>query len=141
MLADKNQILELIPQKSPMVMVDALLSYNSSKTVSELQLTKTNIFCDSGFFQEAGLIENMAQTAALRSGYEAKLSGNHPKTGYIGTLKKVDIFELPKDNDVINTSVYVKHELMNALVIKAEVHVNEKMLAEGEMNIFLQDET
>lgn len=140
MLANNNQIFELIPQKPPMVMVDALLAYDDRKTVSRLQLSKSNIFCDSGFFQEVGLIENMAQTAALRSGYQAKRSGTRPKTGFIGAIKKLKIICLPKDNDTLNTNVYILHELMNALVIKAEVQVEGKIMAEGEMNIFLQDE-
>lgn len=124
-----------------MVMVSGLLDYSNTSATSQLQLTKSNLFCHSGFFKEAGLIENMAQTAALRSGYQAKISGHQPKTGFIGAIKKLKIIDLPKDSDTLTTSIYVLHELMNALVVKGEVRVNEKIVAEGEMNIFLQDET
>jgi 3-hydroxymyristoyl/3-hydroxydecanoyl-(acyl carrier protein) dehydratase len=138
MLASKNEILELIPQKPPMVMVDGLITCRVDKTVSQLQLNKTNIFCQSGFFQEAGIIENIAQTAALGMGFAARESGARPKTGFIGAIKRLTIFELPEDTDRIETTVTILHELLNATVIKGEVFVDKKIIAEGEMNIFLQ---
>jgi len=140
MLANREEVLELIPQKPPMEMVDGLIYSDERKSISQLQLNDSNIFCKSGFFQEPGLIENIAQTAALRSGYLAKQSHEKPKTGFIGSIKQLTIFELPKDNDTLQTTVTVLHELMNATVIKGEVFVNKKLMAEGEMNIFLQGE-
>ena len=140
MLANREEVLELIPQKPPMVMVDGLVYSDENKSISQLQLNDSNIFCKSGFFQEPGLIENIAQTAALGSGYSAKQSNEKPKTGFIGSIKRLTIFELPKDNDTLQTTVSVLHELINATVIKGEIFVNRKLMAEGEMNIFLQGE-
>ncbi len=122
-------------------MVDGLIYSNTEKTISRLVLSKANIFCKSGFFQEPGLIENIAQTAALRSGYLAKQSHKKPKTGFIGSIKRLTIFELPKDSDTLQTTVTVCHELTNATVIKGEVFVNNKLIATGEMNIFFPDNT
>ncbi len=139
MLANLKEVLELIPQKPPLAMVDGLIQNDEKKTISRLQLDKTTIFCQSGFFREAGIIENIAQTAALGTGYAAKKSGNQPKTGFIGSIKRLTIFQLPKDNDILQTKVSVLHELMNATVIKGEVFVDKKLVAEGEMNIFLQE--
>jgi len=120
-------------------MVDGLVLCDAEKTVSQLKLYKTNIFCRSGFFHETGIIENIAQTTALGSGYAARQSGTQPKTGFIGSIKHLTIFELPKDTDTLQTTVTILHELMNATVIKGEVFINKKIIAEGEMNIFLQD--
>ncbi len=138
MLATQKEILELIPQKPPMVMVDGLIQYDEAKSISQLKLDKSNIFCRSGFFQESGIIENMAQSAALGTGFAAKQSGTKSKTGFIGSIKRLTIFELPKDTDTLNTSITILHQLMNATIIKGEVFVNKKLMAEGEMNIFLQ---
>ena len=138
MLADKEKVLTLIPQKQPMVMVDGLISNNENTTISCLHLTKDNIFCSNGFFNEPGLIENIAQTAALRSGFEAMTNNLEPTIGYIGAVKKMKIYNLPKDNDRLKTKIEIITRLMNVLIIKGEVHVNNKLVAEGEMNIFLQ---
>ncbi len=141
MLADKNKVIDLIPQKYPMVMVDGLISNDETTTISKLSISNNNIFCSKGFFTEPGLIENIAQTAALRSGYEAMESNEEPTVGFIGSVKKMKIYELPKDNDVIYTKVTILTRLMNVLIIKGEVLLDSKLMAEGEMNIFLQETT
>jgi len=141
MLADKNKVIELIPQKYPMVMVDGLISNDETTTSSKLTISNNNIFCSKGFFTEPGLIENIAQTAALRSGYEAMESNEEPTVGFIGSVKKMKIYELPKDNDVIHTKITILTRLMNVLIIKGEVLLDSKLMAEGEMNIFLQENT
>ena len=53
-----------IPQKPPMVMVDKLIFAEEKKVVTSFLIRRDNIFCSDGVFTEAGLIENMAQTAA-----------------------------------------------------------------------------
>lgn len=139
MLVESAEIQNLIPQKPPMVMVDGLIQHNENSTVSSLVLSKENLFCQDGFFHEPGLVENMAQTAALRSGYAAFLKNEKPQVGFIGSLKNVSFYELPKDTDELTTKISVLNELLQALIIKAEVFVKEKLMAEGEMTIFLQD--
>ncbi len=138
MLADSNQVIDLIPQKQPMVMVDELISNDETVTVSKLNLNKNNIFCSQGYFQAAGLIENIAQTAALRSGYEAMENHVEPTIGYLGSVKNVVIIELPKDNDILHTKLTILNRLTNVLIVKGEVFVDKILIAEGEMNIFLQ---
>ncbi len=141
MLANKDKILQLIPQRSPMIMVDRLISSNESTSVSKLSITKDNIFCKDGHFYEPGLIENIAQTAALRSGYEALQSGTKPAIGYIGAVKKMKIYNLPTDEDILNTKITIQTQLLNVLIIKGIIIVGDAVIAEGEMNIFLQSNT
>lgn len=138
MLLDSNRISELIPQKYPMVMVDGLISNNEDSTISKLSLKKSNIFCSDGYFREPGLIENIAQTAALRSGYESLENNEEPIVGYIGSVKRLNIYKLPKDNDTLKTKINIINRLMNVLIIVGEVVVDKEIIAEGEMNIFLQ---
>ena len=139
MLAGKTEVYEMIPQAPPMAMVDGLLISNGELTVSQLVIDKQNIFCKDGFFQEPGLIENIAQTAALRAGYMAKQNKEKPMLGYIGAVKKLKIYALPKDSDTLQTRITVQHELLNASVIKGEIFVNDNKMAEGEMTIFKQN--
>ncbi len=140
MLADKKEVQELIPQKYPMAMVDGLIEQTLDSTTSRLVLDKENIFCENGYFSESGLIENIAQTAALRSGYEAKRKQQQPTIGFIGSLKRIKTHSLPKDNAVLNTKLIVLNELMNVQIVRGEVFCDGKLLAEGEMNIFLQQD-
>ena len=53
-------------------MVDKLLYADETTTRSSFIIPADNVFVMDGIFQEAGLMENMAQTAAARAGYMAK---------------------------------------------------------------------
>jgi 3-hydroxymyristoyl/3-hydroxydecanoyl-(acyl carrier protein) dehydratase len=138
MLLEKKDAIHLIPQKHPMTMVDGLFNTNDESSISRLILNKENIFCQNGFFTEPGLIENIAQTAALRSGYHASLKNQSPPIGFIGALKRIKIYKLPYDSDILKTKITVLTNLMNVSVIKGEIFVADELFAEGEMNIFLQ---
>ena len=120
-------------------MVDGLLESDQEKTVSTLTIEPDNIFVEEGLFKEPGLIENIAQTAALRAGYEADKNNEKPKVGFIGSVKRMKIYSLPKVGETLNTRLTILMEMENISVIKGEVMVNDKLIAEGEMNIFLQE--
>jgi 3-hydroxymyristoyl/3-hydroxydecanoyl-(acyl carrier protein) dehydratase len=139
MIAEREEILHLIPQKAPMVMVDGLIDHNESSTTSRLTLSSQNIFCKNGFFREPGLIENIAQTAALRAGYEAQMKGKKPFVGFIGAVKKIKIHILPEDASVIQTTITVLTEVANASLIEGKVYSGAQLMAEGEMTIFKQE--
>jgi len=120
-------------------MVDGLLESDLDKTISSLAVEPENLFVEEGLFKEPGLIENMAQTAALRSGYEADKLESEPPVGFIGSVKRMKIYDLPKVGDQLQTKVTILMAMDNISVIKAEVTVLGKLMAEGEMNIFLQE--
>ena len=62
-------ILNLIPQRPPIVMVDSFCGIEDNCSYSGLTVTDDNIFCQEGKLQEAGIIEHIAQSAAARIGY------------------------------------------------------------------------
>lgn len=138
MLADKKLVSTLIPQDYPMIMVDELISNNNLETSSSFLILEDNIFCSDGLFREPGLIENIAQTAALRAGYQAFVNNEQPLIGYIGSVKKLRIFGLPNINERLLTSVKIVSELMNAIIIEGEIKVGDSIVARGNLNIFLQ---
>ncbi len=138
MLADKDLVENLIPQGYPVIMVHELISSNDDTTISGLHITEHNIFCSNGYFREPGIIENIAQTAALRSGYDAYIKNETPSVGYIGSVKKLRIFKLPKYGDLLITKITITGQFDKVLLVAAESKVNDYKVAEGEMNIFLQ---
>ena len=58
-------ILQLIPQREPMVLVSGLLSASEKSVTTWLQIEEGNIFVKDGRLQESGLIENIAQSGAV----------------------------------------------------------------------------
>jgi len=133
-------ILELLPQRPPIVMVDKLISCDDTTTVSQFFISSDNIFCENDIFLEAGIIENIAQTAAARMGYLSKVSGKEPRIGYIGAIKNLCINFLPKGNNLLETVITVSNELMGFTIIQGKIKTNELLVAECEMRIFLLTE-
>jgi 3-hydroxyacyl-[acyl-carrier-protein] dehydratase len=119
-----------------MVMVHTLAEHYENKSTSGMLVEAENIFCKNGIFHEPGLIENIAQTAALQAGYMAKIKDKNVKKGYIGSVKHLKIYHLPKTNETLRTTVTILNQLLNAAIIKGEIRVNDKLVAECEMTIF-----
>lgn len=132
-------ILELIPQRKPMVMIDQLVSCNSDITTTQLTILENNIFCKDGVFHEPGLIENIAQTAAARAGFIALQKNEKPAVGFIGSVKRLKISAFPVVNSKIITTVESTHNIGNVSIIKGIVKQNDLVIAECEMNIFLEE--
>lgn len=135
---DINLIRKLIPQREPMVMVDKLIFSDETKTRSGLTISLPNIFCEDGVFSESGLIENIAQTAALRIGYFYYQKKQDAPKGYIGAIKNLEIFQLPIVNDNIETEVQVEQEIFGVTLVNAKVWLNGQLIAECEMKTAIQ---
>jgi predicted hotdog family 3-hydroxylacyl-ACP dehydratase len=129
-----TDVSELIPQKTPFVMVDTLLDFSSNHVISSFKILENNLFLKNNVLLESGLIENMAQTVALHTGYDFFLKNETAPTGYIGSIKKIDILKLPLLNDIITTKVDILHEFNGVTMVAVKVFnaVNEE-IASGEM--------
>jgi len=143
MLAQGHDLLNLIPQRPPMVMIDKLISCDERSTSSSFNIDNKNIFIENGRFTASGLIENMAQTAAARTGWLALQAATGADfiapTGVIGAIKNLEIYHLPLIGSELETRVDVIFEVGNATIISGRINVNDRLIAKCEMKIFLQN--
>jgi 3-hydroxymyristoyl/3-hydroxydecanoyl-(acyl carrier protein) dehydratase len=130
-----EELYTLLPQSFPFVMIDTLVESNADKTVTRLTIPPDHLFIENGLFREPGIIENIAQTAAARSGYEAYKSHTKVKTGYIGTIKNLVIHSLPNIHQTIETEVVIKTIIGNITVVEGRISCCEKVIATCEMTI------
>lgn len=131
-------IIELIPQRSPFLMIDKLVSINEVITKTTFIVHEDNIFYENGCFYEAGIIENIAQSCAARMGYINKyLNDDEVKLGFIGAVKNLNIHFFPTVGDKIETTVEVLSEYFNLTMVCAKSICNGKVMAECEMKISL----
>ena len=84
-------ILNLIPQRPPIVMVDSFFGIEKNHSYSGLTVTADNIFYETGKLQEAGIIEHIAQSAAARIGFLYTRQGEKVPLGFIGSNLKSTI--------------------------------------------------
>ena len=136
-LVSKENITAYIPQKKPMVMIDTLEVCEGNITTTSFEIVSTNIFVQNGVLCEPGIIENIAQTAAVKAGYEVKKSGAEPLVGFIGAIKDLIIYYLPKVGETIHTTVTIKMEIMGVTVIDGISTCNNNKVASCEMKIFI----
>ncbi|SCX93154.1 hypothetical protein SAMN02927916_0814 [Flavobacterium anhuiense] len=136
-LLEKEMVENLLPQKFPFVMVDAMHSYSETSLVSGLEIKHDNILVSNDVFLEAGLIEHMAQSVALHTGYQYFLRNEIAPTGYIGSIKEIEIKELPKTNDNIQSEVTILQEFAGITLVDIVTTLNNEEIARGQMKTVL----
>ncbi|MHC0439654.1 hypothetical protein [Flavobacterium sp. 3-210] len=136
-LLEKEAVENLLPQKFPFVMVDRMVSYSETGLISGLKIQESNIFLEENSFLEAGLIEHMAQSVALHTGYQFFLKNETAPTGYIGSIKDIQIKKLPEINDTIQSNVTILQEFAGVTLVDIVTFLNDEEIASGQMKTVL----
>ncbi|MDR2287031.1 MAG: pseudouridylate synthase [Prevotellaceae bacterium] len=131
---------ELLPQQGQFVMIDRLQYVDEKTVISSTTVDKDNIFVDGKIFTEAGIIENIAQTAAAQMGYIGKyINKSGIKLGVIGEIKNLVIERLPCIGEKLTTNVEITTEIFSTLMIMAKVYTDNELIAHGNMKITMID--
>ena len=138
-IAGEKDILNFIPQRPPMVMVEKLHKAEGGQTIGSFEIKEENIFCKDGYLQEPGLIENIAQTAAVGVGFEYRNEDKNVPTGYIGAVQKLTIHKLPEIGKSIITEINIEHKIFNTTLINGKITCNDELIADCTMKIFLDE--
>lgn len=140
-LIDIQEITKFIPHRNPFVMVDNLLEYSPEQVVSRFQIRSNNILVTDGFFQEAGIIENIAQTVALHFGYEGTHKNLPPRVGFIAVIKDFKLFNLVPVGQELITTTTVTHNMTDILIIRGKSEYLGVPVASCGMRLFLEKTT
>jgi predicted hotdog family 3-hydroxylacyl-ACP dehydratase len=145
-LIGPDRIQTIIPQRMPIVMVDALVSSEGTKSVAALEVREDNIFCENGRLSEAGIIEHIAQSAAAHAGYTALVEKKDVRIGFIAAIKDLIITELPPVGAILRTTITIENEVMGVIIVKGVCNACGECSARGgeiarcEMKIFIVPE-
>jgi Predicted 3-hydroxylacyl-(acyl carrier protein) dehydratase len=133
-------ILELLPQQQPFIMVDRILHIDDTKTITELTIRKNNLFFDDGRLSASGLIENIAQTCAARIGYYNKyVLRKSVNIGYIGAIRNLIIERTPSEAETITTQIEIMEEVFKMTLVQAIIKSKDEILVTAEMKIALSE--
>lgn len=137
-----------LPHRAPMLMVDLILNIDSNSVETVFLIKKDNIFIDNGVFNEAGLIENTAQTCSSIVGKKYFFDDNGIENenvnviGFISALKNVKIHLLPKVGDTIITKAVLVSKFTTddytLCTMNCKSLLGEKILLECEINLFIK---
>ncbi len=117
-------------------MIGEFIHSDEMVTRSGFTITKENIFAINGQFSEAGLMENIAQTAAMRAGYIASAENKPVEVGYIGAVTNFEVFNLPIIGDELVTEITIEGSVLDVQVISGKVWCNNKLMAQCGMKVF-----
>ncbi len=141
MLVHRHDIIQYIPQRDPIVMVHELMEANEEQASTGFTVESGNVFLSNGYLAEPGLIENIAQTAALHAGYYCMQHNIPVPIGYIAAVKNLKINQLPKENSKIETKVRVTNKVLDVTVVEGTIEQDGKLICSCEMRIFTRTQS
>ncbi|MBD1433500.1 hypothetical protein H8B06_11725 [Sphingobacterium sp. DN00404] len=124
-----EKLLSLIPQRPPIVMVSSLESYDDKELVSTFVVREGNIFVNGAMLAESGLLEHMAQSIALHTGYSYFLKGEDAPMGYIGSMQNVEIQDLPVIGETVFSTITILQEFMGVTLVEIETKLEDRIIA------------
>lgn len=133
-------IIDIIPQRPPFVMIDTLLYADKEKARSTFYIQPDNLFVENGFFLEAGIIENIAQTCAAQIGYTNRECA--VKIGVLGSIKNLKIYQLPLSHQTIETNIDITNVIFETtVVVDVKVMCQDNLIASCEMKVSITEKT
>ncbi len=136
----KKDVADLLPQKVPFVMVDTLYDFKDSFVKSGYTVKSDNVLVEGNQFLEAGLIEHMAQSVALHTGYYFFLRNEKPPMGYIGAISDVKITALPLVGQEVVSEVNILNEFGGVTLVGIVSYLDGVEIASGKMKTVLANE-
>jgi 3-hydroxyacyl-[acyl-carrier-protein] dehydratase len=131
---------KLIPQRAPFIMVHTLVHADTERATTQFEILLDNILVEEGVLAESGLIENMAQTAAVHAGYTYRQMNLPVPIGYIASIKDLKIVAHPSIGSTLTTSVQIVNQVMNVIIAKGEIISDSQPVAECELRIFIKND-
>ena len=137
---EKIDVLTLLPQRPPFVMIDCLTHFDEVMTASRFSVRADNLFMEDGILNSCALVENIAQTCAARMGYiNEYILKDKVKLGFIGDIKHLKIWREARVGDELRTEIEVMQEVLQMTLVKATVKVGEETIVTADMKIALTD--
>ncbi|HLV23281.1 MAG TPA: hypothetical protein VKY36_00695 [Moheibacter sp.] len=137
-ISSEESIIKLIPQRNPFVLVDSIYEHGDDEILSGFRIPRNHILVDSlGNFSEAGIIEHFAQSIALHQGYDFYLKNEPAPVGYIGSIKNIEIHQLPKAGQEIKTRIKILQQILGVTMVRGEVYLDNSVIANGEMRTII----
>jgi predicted hotdog family 3-hydroxylacyl-ACP dehydratase len=137
MLATRETITDFIPQRGAMVMINSLIDADDDHATSQFQIEADTLFVANGLFREAGLVENIAQTAAAHAGFQFIRKDMPVPLGFIASIKDLKIYSLPRMHTLITTGVRITNSVFGVTFMEGRIEQSGYILCTCEMTIFL----
>lgn len=137
---DKFPIADLLPHDHPMVLLDRVVQATAESLTAAVTIT-----ADSPFFMAQGVpawvgIEYMGQAVAAFAGYQARVSQNPVKIGFLVSTRKYEspIGHFPEGSTITITVEPITEASTGLQVFAALLKVDEWTIR-ANLNVFMPD--
>lgn len=132
-MVTNEYITTYIPHREPFIMVDTLISVSHNNIITSFSIPANNIFVNNNKLSYYGVLEHIAQSAALGYGY---LNGN--RIGMIGKITKCTCWREPNIYKSIKTSICIEKTLESSILISAKCLQGQADILECHMYLYFQ---
>lgn len=136
----ETDILILLPQREPMLMVDDLHQTGTNTATTSFLVRAGNIFLDEeGRLAEVAVIEHQAQSASAFAGKQAVDTGaTAPPVGLIGEVRHFHCNRRPSVGDTLKTTVAWGAEVAGMSRVKVSTAVDGETIATGDLKVYIR---
>ncbi len=133
-----KDILKLIPQRYPFMMVDTADDFTEDSCQTTLTVRYDNYFVIGGDeLSETGLIEHTAQSASALAGYKS-LGAEAAPVGIIGEVKHFSCERRPRVGETLHTTITFGMSFGNVTLADGETAIDGEVIARTSLKIFIQ---
>jgi hypothetical protein len=126
-------------------MVDSLTHFDLQSAKTIFTVRADNMFCFDGVMEEAGLVENIAQTCAARTGYKQRVEkqtnsvNDKVKIGVIAMIQSMEMKRCPLVGETLETTMVIEEEIFSTTFVRSEVKTGDEIIASCRMKLVLTD--
>lgn len=121
---------DYIPQRPPFVFIDTIDEITDTLCRTRFTIMTDCVLVTDGALPLSGLMENAAQTCAVRAGYAG---GN--KIGFIGAVKQMEVTRFPHVGETLTTEAKLIQEVLNISLVECTTRVNDEVIATATLKL------
>lgn len=131
----------LIPHRTPMRLVDTLLSVHEGRGVTESVLPQTSMMADGeGRLDEVAFMEMIAQSYAALKGYMDLVEGKPAGEGFLVGVRHLEVTGRAVAGDRLLTSIRTVTSFGGFAVVEGSVTRGNETIASGIIKLWLVED-
>ena len=128
---------KLIPQKSPMRVIDTLVKITERTAETKVTISNDMLFVrDDGSLDEAVYLELMAQSIAALTGFKNVGVSGRVVDGFLIGAKNLEIFSKAHIGDTLTISVFQSARFGDFGIVEGRIYRSDELLAQGEVKVW-----
>lgn len=133
---EKAAVELLIPQRAPILMVDALEQMDGEEATTVFSILPDNMFLEDGQLLEAGIIEHIAQSALTFAAQRVlEQGGTVPLLGLLGEVRHFELQRRPSTGEVLHTTITMGPNVNGITLLTGKTRVDDELIASTQMKV------